>query len=152
MNILIVSNTSRIRHSRKNMKELKCELHVVGGALTGLLTAYCASQLNYNIIISEKKNYIKFKKAISDIRTTAIAEGSKTFWSLKALGTYRSLWNQFTILRIDKQLNQNYLLVTPKNSNLGYIVKNSKLIEVLIRLKKRKNISIVEGANFFNKL
>ena len=37
------------------MKELKCELHIVGGALTGLLTAYCASQLNYNIIISEKK-------------------------------------------------------------------------------------------------
>ena len=46
------------------MKEFKCELHIVGGALTGLLTAYCASQLNYKIIISEKeKNYIKPKKS-----------------------------------------------------------------------------------------
>ena len=40
------------------MKEFKCELHIVGGALTGLLTAYCASQLNYKIIISEKKKKI----------------------------------------------------------------------------------------------
>ena len=35
-----------------------------------------------------------------------------------------------------------------KNSNLGYIVKNSKLIEVLIKqLKNMKNISIKEGAS-----
>ena len=46
------------------MKELKCDLHIVGGALTGLLTAYCASFLDYNIIISEKKNIIApLKKA-----------------------------------------------------------------------------------------
>ena len=84
------------------MKEFKCELHIVGGALTGLLTAYCASQLNYKIIISEKKKIISNqKKAISDKRTTAIAEGSKVFWSLKAYGNIlRNLQNQFTTLKL----------------------------------------------------
>ena len=83
------------------MKELKCELHIVGGALTGLLTAYCASQLNYNIIISEKKKIISNpKNAISDKRTTAIAEGSRFFWSLKAVGAYWSFCGQFTIIRL----------------------------------------------------
>ena len=71
------------------MKEFKCELHIVGGALTGLLTAYCASQLNYKIIISEKKKIISNqKKAISDKRTTAIAEGSKVFLESQGLWKY----------------------------------------------------------------
>ena len=35
------------------MKELNCDLHIVGAALTGLLTAYCASNLGYKVIISE---------------------------------------------------------------------------------------------------
>ena len=62
------------------MRELKCDLHIVGGALTGLLTAYCASELGYKIIISEKKgNTAKSKKTDIDTRTTAIAEGSKVF-------------------------------------------------------------------------
>ena len=44
------------------------------------MTAYCASRLNYNIIISEKEKILSNpKKAVSDKRTTAIAEGSKTF-------------------------------------------------------------------------
>ena len=37
------------------MKELNCDLHIVGAALTGLLTAYCTSNLGYKVIISEKK-------------------------------------------------------------------------------------------------
>ena len=62
------------------MKELNCDLHIIGGALSGLLTAYCAAVLGYRIIISEKKNIISNSiKSITDIRTTAIAEGSKIF-------------------------------------------------------------------------
>ena len=68
------------------MKELKCDLHIVGGALTGLLTAYCAACLGYSIIISEKKNILAgTKKAINDKRTTAIAEGSKIFLESQGL-------------------------------------------------------------------
>ena len=134
------------------MKELKCELHVVGGALTGLLTAYCASQLNYNIIISEKKKIISNpKKAISDKRTTAIAEGSKTFLESQGLWEHIGVFAEpiHNIKVIDKTAKSKLSFSNPKeNSNLGYIVKNSKLIEVLIRLlKKKKNISIIEGAS-----
>ena len=47
------------------MKDLNCDLHIVGGALTGLLTAYCASDLGYKIIISEKKNITQNKKSLT---------------------------------------------------------------------------------------
>ena len=68
------------------MQELKCDLHVVGGALTGLLTAYCTSCLGYSIVISEKKNILAgTKKVTHDKRTTAIAEGSKIFLESQGL-------------------------------------------------------------------
>ena len=134
------------------MKEFKCELHIVGGALTGLLTAYCASQLNYNIIISEKKKIISNpKKAISDKRTTAIAEGSKIFLESQGLWQHIRVFAEpiQNIKVIDKTAKSKLFFSNPKeHSNLGYIIKNSKLIEVLIRLlKKKKNISIIEGTN-----
>ena len=134
------------------MKELKCDLHIVGGALTGLLTAYCASQLSYNIIISEKKKILSnSKKAISDKRTTAIAEGSKIFLESQGLWQYIRAFAEpiHNIKVIDKTAKSKLFFNNPKgNSNLGYIVKNSKLIEVLISLlKKKKNISIIEGAS-----
>ena len=137
------------------MKELKCELHVVGGALTGLLTAYCASQLNYNIIISEKKKIISnSKKAISDKRTTAIAEGSKTFLESQGLWEHIGVFAEpiHNIEVIDKTAKSKLSFSNPKeNSNLGYIVKNSKLIEVLITLlKKRKNVFIKEEASIYS--
>ena len=91
------------------MKELQCELHIVGGALTGLLTAYCASRLNYNIIISEKKKILSNpKKAVSDKRTTAIAEGSKTFLESQGLWEHMTFAEPIQNIIVDKQLNQNY--------------------------------------------
>ena len=62
------------------MKEFNCDIHIVGGALTGLLTAYCASLWGYSIVISEKRELALYnEKSPSDKRTTAIAEGSKIF-------------------------------------------------------------------------
>ena len=134
------------------MKEIKCDLHIIGGALTGLLTAYCAAQLNYNIIISEKKKTISNpKKSISDKRTTAIAEGSKTFLESQGLWQHIESFAEpiQNIKVVDETAKSKLFFSNPKkNSNLGYIVKNSKLIEVLIvLLKKKKNISIIENAN-----
>ena len=134
------------------MKEFKCELHIVGGALTGLLIAYCASQLNYNIIVSEKKKIISNpKKDISDKRTTAIAEGSKVFLEYQGLWKYIKEFAEpiHNIKVIDNTAKSKLFFSNPKeNSNLGYIVKNSKLIEVLIKLlKKKKNVSVIEGAS-----
>ena len=134
------------------MKELECGLHIVGGALTGLLTAYCASQLNYNIVISERKKILSSpQKAISDKRTTAIAEGSKIFLESQGLWQHIRGFAEpiHNIKVIDKTAKSKLFFSNPKQkSNLGYIVKNSKFIEVLIKLlQKKKNIFIIEGTN-----
>ena len=133
------------------MKELTCDIHIVGGALSGLLTAYCASDLGYKIIISEKKNIQKsVKKQTGDIRTTAIAEGSKLF--LESQGLWR-LINKFAepikdIKVIEKKTNTKLDFTNPlTKSNLGYIVKNSNLIYVLIKeLRKKKNVNFITGS------
>ena len=134
------------------MKELNCDLHIVGGALTGLLTAYCSASLGYKIIISEKKNITNtFTKPTTDTRTTAIAEGSKLF--LESQG----LWNHIkgfaepirNIKVVDKTANAKLDFINPKpKSNLGYIVKNSKLIRILIKeLKRKKNVIFLTGSS-----
>ena len=124
------------------MKELNCDLHIVGGALTGLLTAYCVSGLGYKIVVSERRNIMLHnKKPTTDTRTTAIAEGSKDF--LKSQG----LWNLIkefaepikNIIVVDTTANSNLDFINPiSKSNLGYIVKNSKLISILIKELKKK--------------
>ena len=133
------------------MKELKCDLHIVGGALTGLLTAYCAACLGYSIIISEKKNILAgTKKAINDKRTTAIAEGSKIFLESQGLWKHIKAFVEpiFEIKVIDQTANSKLSFANPRpKSNLGYIVKNSKLISQLIKeLKKKKNVNFLVGS------
>ena len=134
------------------MKELKCDLHIVGGALTGLLTAYCASCLGFNIIISEKKNILAgIKKATNDIRTTAIAEGSKIFLESQGLWRHIKAFAEpiHAIKVIDQTANSKLSFANPKpKSNLGYIVKNSKLINLLIKeLKNKKNVNFLVNSN-----
>ena len=128
------------------MKELNCDIHIVGGALSGLLTAYCAAVLGYRIIISEKKNILLNNKiSITDTRTTAIAEGSKIF--LESQGLWKFIKSYAEPIRnikvMDTTAKCNLDFVNPIiKSNLGYIVKNSKLISVLIKeLQKRKNVN-----------
>ena len=134
------------------MKELKCDLHIVGGALTGLLTAYCASNLGYKIILSERKNIkLNNKKPTTDTRTTAIAEGSKVF--LESQGLWKSIKSFAEPIKnikvFDTTANSNLDFKNPTTkSNLGYIVKNSKLISVLIKeLKKKNNVNFITGSN-----
>ncbi len=133
------------------MKELKCDLHIVGGALTGLLTAYCISRLGYNIIISEKKNIINnIRKPTNDTRTTAIAEGSKNF--LESQGLWKNIHEYAQPIQnisvIDKTANSKLNFNNPNlKSNLGYIVKNSKLISILVKeLSKKKNVNFITGS------
>ena len=125
------------------MKEFNCDIHIVGGALTGLLTAYCASILGYKIVVSEKKKIALYnKKSPADKRTTAIAEGSKAFLDSKGLWRIiKSFAEPIKKIKvIDTAVNSNLDFYNPKpKSNLGYIVKNSKLINILIKeLKKKK--------------
>ena len=134
------------------MKELNCDLHIVGGALTGLLTAYCVSSLGYKIVISEKKNIILHnKKPIKDTRTTAIAEGSKVFLESQGLWKFIKGFAEpiKNIKVVDTTANSNLYFSNPiTKSNLGYIVKNSKLISILIKeLKKKNNVNFITGSN-----
>jgi len=134
------------------MKELSCDLHIVGGALTGLLTAYCASSLGYKIVLSERKNItLDNKKTTTDTRTTAIAEGSKVFLESQGLWKFIKGFAEpiKNIKVIDETANSNLDFNNPINkSNLGYIVKNSKLISVLINeLKKKNNVNFITGSN-----
>ena len=114
------------------MKELSCDIHIIGGALTGLLTAYCASKLGYKIIITEKNNIDeKTKNITSDSRTTAIAEGSKIF--LESEGLWQKIKPFSEPIKDIKVVEKNARSIlnfhNPKSkSNLGYIVKNSKLV------------------------
>ena len=120
------------------MKELSCDLHIVGGALTGLLTAYCASSLGYKIILSERKNIkLNNKKPTTDTRTTAIAEGSKVF--LESQGVWKFIKGFAEPIKnikvVDVAANSKLDFSNPTaKSNLGYIVKNSRLILSLIHI------------------
>ena len=134
------------------MKELNCDLHIVGGALTGLLTAYCASSLGYNIIVSEKKNIsLKDKNSITDTRTTAISEGSKAFLESQELWRFIRPFAEpiKNIKVVETSVNSNLDFYNPvSKANLGYIVKNSKLIKILIReLKKKNNVNFISGSS-----
>jgi len=134
------------------MKELNCDLHIVGGALTGLLTAYCVSRLGYKIIVSERKNItLHNKKPITDTRTTAIAEGSKVFLETQGLWKFIKKFAEpiKNIKVVDSSANSNLDFSNPiTKSNLGYIVKNSKLISILIKeLKKKNNVNFIKGSN-----
>ena len=62
------------------MKELHSDILIIGGGLTGLMTAYALSPLKKNIIIIDKFDFGITKDANADLRTTAIAEGSKIFF------------------------------------------------------------------------
>ena len=134
------------------MKELNCDLHIVGGGLTGLLSAYCASGLGYNIVVSERKNIMLHNKTpTTDTRTTAIAEGSKVFLESQGLWKFIKGFAEpiKNIKVVDTTANSNLDFTNPTtNSNLGYIVKNSNLISVLVkRLKKKNNVNFITGSN-----
>ncbi len=134
------------------MKELNCDVHIVGGALTGLLTAYCISSLGYKIVISEKKNIIPHdKRSTTDTRTTAIAEGSKVFLESEGLWKFIKEFAEpiKNIKVVDTTAYSSLDFSNPiTKSNLGYIVKNSKLISVLIKeLKKKNNVNFIRGSS-----
>ncbi len=134
------------------MKELSCDLHIVGGALTGLLTAYCVSSLGYKIIVSERKNIMQDnKQPINDTRTTAIAEGSKVFLESQGLWKFIKGFAEpiKNIKVVDKTANSNLEFNNSiTKTSLGYIVKNSKLISILTNeLKKKNNVKFITGSN-----
>ena len=112
------------------MKELHSDILIIGGGLTGLMTAYALSPLKKNIIIIDKFDFGITKDANADLRTTAIAEGSKIFFEKI------NIWPQFSkyaepikyIKVVDRTENRKINFYNKNTSQyLGFIIKNIDL-------------------------
>ena len=132
------------------MKQLECDVLIVGSGLTGVIAASALSLLDIKIIIVDQKNILPkhFSNKISqkDTRTTAVAEGSKIF--LEEIGLWKKLSKYAEPIKqievIDRKQTNTINFINPKrNNNLGYIIKNSFFVQAALKdLVKRKNIKI----------
>ncbi len=135
------------------MKEIYSNINIVGGGLIGALAAYSLSKIGLTISIIEKNKVYKDHKN-TDYRTVAISEGTKTF--LKKI----DLWDQISkfaqpikkIKVIDRRLSESLEFDnTRRKSNLGYIVKNQHLLDIVYKnLRLRKNIKIYNDVKIIN--
>jgi 2-octaprenyl-6-methoxyphenol hydroxylase len=133
------------------MKELYTDILIVGGGLTGLMTAYTLSALKKEIIIVDKFDYSS-KVSNLDFRTTAISEGSKEFFDQiniwKDLSEYAEKIKYICVNDRNKTRNINFQNLNTK-SFLGYIINNNLIKQVLIKnLKNKKNIKVITNQSF----
>jgi len=136
------------------MKEIDTDILIIGGGLSGLLTALALSSLRFQIIILDKSFFLSKNKSNNDLRTTAIAEGSKIFldsiglW--KKISKYSEKINKIKV--IDRKLPSNIKFSNSnKNSALGYVIKNTIIKKTIIKiLEQKKNIKIFEGQEINN--
>ena len=135
------------------MKEIDANINIIGGGLVGSIAAYSLSKLGYNISILEKKKYYK-NDSFKDNRTVAISEGTKGF--LNKIG----LWNDISfycepiknIKVVDRKLfNQLDFDNIRRKSNLGYIIKNDYLLDIVYsKITKKNNIKIFNNTKINN--
>jgi len=132
------------------MKQLECDVLIVGSGLSGIIAASALSLLNIKIIIVDQKNisseYFSSKLSKTDTRTTAIAEGSKFF--LDEISLWKNLSKYAEPIKkikvIDRRPNNTINFSnSKKNKNLGYVIKNNNFIHIVLKeLIKRKNVTI----------
>jgi len=135
------------------MKEIDANINIIGGGLVGSIAAYSLSKLGYKISILEKKKYYK-NDSFKDNRTVAISEGTKGF--LNKIG----LWNDISVYCepiknikvVDRKLfNQLDFDNIRRKSNLGYIIKNDYLLDIVYsKIKKKNNIKIFNNTKINN--
>ncbi len=133
------------------MKEIYTNIHIIGGGLIGLATAYCLSKFNYNIIVSDKRPAFADLNNKNDNRTVAISEGTKNF--LEELGIWKSLFKYSEQIKeikvIDRNFTNNLVFENKKSqSNLGYIIKNKIILKkIYLKLKEMKNVTFMSNSN-----
>ncbi len=136
------------------MKEINSNINIIGGGLIGAATALSLSSLGYKITVLEKGPAHKFNNSSKDKRTVAISEGTKLY--LEKIGIWNEV-NKFSepikkIKIIDRRPN-NLIDFNNKrrNSNLGYIAKNKKILDVIYKhLNKNPNIQIFNETKIEN--
>ncbi len=132
------------------MKEIQSNINIVGGGLIGAAVAYSLSRLGNKLVILEQK--AKFdKKKFLDKRTTAISEGTKKF--LEKINIWKDIkYHAEPITKIQiidrNQSNKIYFDNQRRKSNLGYIVKNEFILDVLYKkLQKQKNVKVFNNVD-----
>jgi len=133
------------------MKELHCDILIVGGGLTGLMTAYALSPLKKNIIIIDKFDFGIIREVNVDLRTTAIAEGSKIFFEKIDIWPKLSKYAEpIKYIKVIDRTENRKINFYNKNTNqyLGFIIRNIDLKNVVVdSLKTKKNIQLINNVN-----
>ena len=129
----------------------KQKICIIGGSLTGLVTAISLSKLNCEIDLISGKNIQKNKKNA----TIAISENNLEF--LKKLNISKILKKSFwpsSIMKIYTEKNKNNfseifeLNHDNKLNKILYVIKNTDLINLMwSRINKIKSISIIKNKN-----
>jgi len=126
----------------------KQKICIIGGGLTGLITAISLSKLNCEIDLIIDN----FAKNLKSNRTIAISNSNlnlliklnifknfkKETWPCSIMKLYASNMNKsfFKIFEIDKE---------NENKKIFYMIQNSKLINTMInKIKKTQNINIIK--------
>ena len=133
------------------MKELHSDILIVGGGLIGLMAAYALSPLKKNIVIIDKFDFGITRDANVDLRTTAIAEGSKIFFEKINIWPLLSKYTEPIkyIKTVDRTENRKIYFSNKKTSqHLGFIIRNIDLKNAVVNsLKTKKNIQLINHVN-----
>ena len=123
------------------MNEKTYDAIIIGGGLTGLITAVALSKLNLSVdLISNNIN-----KNVKTNRTTAISHENLLF--LKSLNFFKFSKNEFwpcPIMKLyakDKKEKLTEIFKLTKKKNVLYMMNNSKIITYIVeKIKKEKKI------------
>ncbi len=126
----------------------KQKICIIGGGLTGLITALSLSKLNLDIDLFVGNT----NKNLGSIRTTAISHSNYLF--LKKLDFFKISKNEFwpckKIKLYSKQQDEtmNEIFEFSEKKNIFYMMKNSNIIEKIIKsIKKSKAITLKNNIN-----
>ena len=128
------------------MTEKTFDIIIIGGGLTGLLTAFTLSQKNLNIALIDKNDFTNQSSISADFRSTAISEGSKIFFEkIDIWKNIKSQAQNIKYIRVyDREISNKIDFVNSnKKSYLEYNNENKLIKKVLLNKNKlKKNIKI----------
>ncbi|MDC3131672.1 FAD-dependent monooxygenase [Pelagibacteraceae bacterium] len=135
------------------MKEIYSNINIVGGGLIGAFAAHSLSKIGFSISIIEKSPPYKNNNNL-DHRTVAISEGTKTF--LEKMDLWNEIKKFAQPIKKIKVINRHQSSKLEfdnkrRQSNLGYIVKNKHLLNIIYKnLRSNKNIKIYNNTKLTN--